>query len=80
MDQIEALRATLREYLDAVQRIEPLMERIRKLQLKADEIGKLDPAFDMKNSRMKCGAMPDVFHAKRRALGIGASEFHSQPR
>ena len=47
-DQIEALRATLREHLDAVQRIEPLMERIRKLQLKADEIGKLDPAFDMK--------------------------------
>ena len=46
--QFQAAHAELQTQLDALQETKPLMERIRKLQSKADEIGKPDPTFNMK--------------------------------
>ncbi len=44
----EAVRAALQAELQAVAREKPLIERINKLQAKADGIGEVDPNFDMK--------------------------------
>ena len=44
----EAVRAALQAQLEAVAKKKPLIERINELQAKADEIGKVDPNFDMK--------------------------------
>ena len=44
----EAVRAALQAQLEAIVKKKPLIERVRDLQAKADEIGEVDPNFDMK--------------------------------
>ena len=47
-NKTEAVRAALQAQLEAVAKKKPLIERIHELQAKADEIGEVDPNFDMK--------------------------------
>jgi len=44
----EAVRAALQSQLEYVTKKKPLVERIRELQAKADEIGEVDPCFHIK--------------------------------
>lgn len=47
-NKTEAVRAALQAHLEAVQKEKPLLERMREVRSRADEIGAPDPTFDMK--------------------------------
>ncbi len=47
-NKTEAVRAALHAHLEAVQKEKPLLERMREVRSRADEIGSPNPTFDMK--------------------------------
>ena len=47
-NKTEAVRTALQFQLEAEQKKKPLLEQMKEIQAKADELGEVDPNFDMK--------------------------------